>query len=186
MRFRVPPRAAATASEPAADRNSHAPANSRRPASISAREKSKPATLVGEWSFLSAAGSVASLPRAGRSPLPAASECRQVEPDQRARPASAPSARTSDTPGRDPGADLFPRRRPGSCSSSPGYGYAAAAKSKVSAWTRLIHDYLHGRLGRVYVPSTPATGSESVDDAIFDTLGKAAVSHQIVLTKCDQ
>jgi len=70
----------------------------------------------------------------------------------------------------------------------PGYGYAAAAKSKVSAWTRLIHDYLHGRpvLGRVYVLIDARHGLKSVDDAILDTLGKAAVSHQIVLTKCDQ
>ena len=70
----------------------------------------------------------------------------------------------------------------------PGYGYAAAAKSKVSAWTRLIHDYLHGRatLARVYVLIDARHGLKSVDDAILDTLGKAAVSHQIVLTKCDQ
>ena len=35
----------------------------------------------------------------------------------------------------------------------PGYGYAAAAKTKVAAWTGLIHDYLRGRatLARVYV-----------------------------------
>jgi len=29
-------------------------------------------------------------------------------------------------------------------------------------------------------------GFKSADDAILDTLGKAAVSHQVVLTKCDQ
>src|SRR4029077_21163289 len=70
----------------------------------------------------------------------------------------------------------------------PGYGYAAAAKSKVSAWTRLIHDYLQGRavLGRVYVLIDARHGFKSADDTILDTLGKAAVSHQIVLTKCDQ
>ena len=35
----------------------------------------------------------------------------------------------------------------------PGYGYAAAAKTKVKAWTDLIHAYLRGRqsLARVYV-----------------------------------
>ena len=70
----------------------------------------------------------------------------------------------------------------------PGYGYAAAAKSKVAAWTRLIHDYLHGRaaLGRVYVLIDARHGLKTVDEAILDTLGEAAVSYEIVLTKCDQ
>ena len=70
----------------------------------------------------------------------------------------------------------------------PGYGYAAAAKSKVTAWTRLIHDYLHGRaaLGRVYVLIDARHGLKAVDEAILDTLGEAAVSYQIVLTKCDE
>ena len=70
----------------------------------------------------------------------------------------------------------------------PGYGYAAAAKSKVTAWTRLIHDYLHGRaaLGRVYVLIDARHGLKSVDEATLDTLGEAAVSYEIVLTKCDQ
>ena len=70
----------------------------------------------------------------------------------------------------------------------PGYGYAAAAKTKVAAWTRLIHDYLHGRatLARVYVLIDARHGLKTADDAILDTLGKAAVSHEIVLTKCDQ
>jgi GTP-binding protein len=70
----------------------------------------------------------------------------------------------------------------------PGYGYAAAAKSKVAAWTKLIHDYLHGRatLARVYVLVDARHGLKTADDAILDTLGQAAVSHEIVLTKCDQ
>ena len=70
----------------------------------------------------------------------------------------------------------------------PGYGYAAAAKSKVTAWTRLIHDYLHGRaaLGRVYVLVDARHGLKTVDEGILDALGEAAVSYEIVLTKCDQ
>ena len=69
-----------------------------------------------------------------------------------------------------------------------GYGYAAAAKSKVAAWTDLIRDYLHGRaaLGRVYVLIDARHGLKTADAVIFDTLGQAAVSYQIVLTKCDQ
>ena len=66
----------------------------------------------------------------------------------------------------------------------PGYGYAAAAKSKIVSWTRLIHDYLHGRatLARVYVLVDARHGLKPPDDTILDTLGKAAVSHEIVLT----
>ena len=62
------------------------------------------------------------------------------------------------------------------------------AKSKVAAWTTLIHDYLQGRatLARVYVLIDARHGLKDADDAILDTLGKAAVSHEIVLTKCDQ
>jgi len=70
----------------------------------------------------------------------------------------------------------------------PGYGYAAAAKSKISAWTRLVHDYLRGRaaLARVYLLIDARHGLKAVDEDILDTLGAAAVSYEIVLTKCDQ
>src|SRR5690606_29330919 len=69
----------------------------------------------------------------------------------------------------------------------PGYGFAAAPKSKITAWTTLIHDYLRGRrnLARVYVLIDARHGLKTTDDAVFDTLGAAAVSHQIVLTKTD-
>jgi GTP-binding protein len=70
----------------------------------------------------------------------------------------------------------------------PGYGYAAAAKTKVKAWTDLIHAYLRGRrsLARVYVLIDARHGLKAADDGVLGTLGEAAVSHQIVLTKADQ
>jgi GTP-binding protein len=70
----------------------------------------------------------------------------------------------------------------------PGYGYAAVPKAKVEAWTSLIHDYLRGRanLARVYVLVDARHGLKDTDGEVFDTLGAAAVSHQIVLTKADQ
>jgi GTP-binding protein len=70
----------------------------------------------------------------------------------------------------------------------PGYGYAAAAKSKVKAWTALIHDFLKGRanLARVYVLIDARHGLKPVDDGVLATLDKAAVNYQIVLTKADQ
>jgi GTP-binding protein len=69
----------------------------------------------------------------------------------------------------------------------PGYGYAAVGKEKVAAWTRLIHDYLRGRsnLMRVYVLIDARHGLKDVDGAVLETLDKAAVSYQIVLTKGD-
>lgn len=145
--------------------------------------------FASEWNFLSAAGSIASLPRAaglevafaGRSNVGKSSLVNALT-GRRAL------ARTSNTPGRTQELIFFGGAGRLVLVDLPGYGYAAAAKSKVTAWTRLIHDYLHGRaaLGRVYVLIDARHGLKTVDEAILDTLGKAAVSHEIVLTKCDQ
>jgi GTP-binding protein len=61
----------------------------------------------------------------------------------------------------------------------PGYGYAAVSKTKVAAWTALIHAFLHGRanLARVYLLVDSRHGLKPVDDGVLDTLGQAAVSH---------
>ncbi len=69
----------------------------------------------------------------------------------------------------------------------PGYGYAAASKSKIAAWTGLIHDYLRGRanLARVYVLIDARHGLKDGDDNVLEALGAAAVSYQIVLTKAE-
>jgi GTP-binding protein len=97
-------------------------------------------------------------------------------------------ARTSNTPGRTQELIFFGGPDKLVLVDMPGYGYAATAKSKVAAWTKLIHDFLRGRatLARVYVLIDARHGLKDTDDAILDTLGKAAVSHEIVLTKCDQ
>jgi GTP-binding protein len=70
----------------------------------------------------------------------------------------------------------------------PGYGFAAVEKQKVQAWTQLIHDYLRGRasLARVYVLIDARHGIKPVDEAVLETLGTAAVSYQVVLTKADE
>lgn len=142
-----------------------------------------------EWTFLSAAGSVASLPRpggvevafAGRSNVGKSSLINALT-GRRAL------ARISHTPGRTQELIFFGGPDRLVLVDLPGYGYAAAAKSKVKAWTRLIHDYLHGRssLARVYLLIDARHGLKTIDEAILDTLGQAAVSHEIVLTKCDQ
>jgi GTP-binding protein len=145
--------------------------------------------FAGEWAFLSAASSIDSLPRArgleiafaGRSNVGKSSLINALT-------GRKALARTSNTPGRTQELIFFSGGSPLVVVDLPGYGYAAAAKSKVTAWTRLIHDYLHGRaaLGRVYVLIDARHGLKTADEAILGTLGRAAVSHQIVLTKSDQ
>jgi len=145
--------------------------------------------FAGEWNFLSAAGSTASLPRpdglevafAGRSNVGKSSLINALT-GRRAL------ARTSNTPGRTQELIFFGGKSRLVLVDLPGYGYAAAAKSKIAAWTGLIDAYLRGRaaLARVYVLLDARHGLKPADEAILDTLGKAAVSHEIVLTKCDQ
>jgi GTP-binding protein len=70
----------------------------------------------------------------------------------------------------------------------PGYGYAQAPKSHVDAWTKLVFDYLKGRvtLKRVYVLIDSRHGIKKNDEDVLTLLDKAAVSYQIVLTKTDK
>jgi GTP-binding protein len=145
--------------------------------------------FAGEWNFRSAAGSLTSLPPmtgpevafAGRSNVGKSSLINALT-GRRAL------ARTSNTPGRTQELIFFGGAQPLILVDLPGYGYAAAAKTKVAAWTKLIHDYLHGRatLARVYVLVDARHGLKAADDPILDTLGEAAVSHEVVLTKSDE
>jgi GTP-binding protein len=97
-------------------------------------------------------------------------------------------ARTSNTPGRTQEIIFFEGPDELRLADMPGYGYAEAPKSKVKAWTELIHSYLQGRanLARVYVLIDARHGIKEADKPALEMLRKAAVSHQIVLTKCDQ
>jgi len=145
--------------------------------------------FAGEWNFLSAASSLSSLPTptgseiafAGRSNVGKSSLINALT-GRRAL------ARTSHTPGRTQELIFFGGPQRLVLVDMPGYGYAAAAKSKVAGWSKLITDYLRGRaaLARVYVLIDARHGLKATDDPILDTLGEAAVSHEIVLTKCDQ
>ena len=146
--------------------------------------------FAADWNFVSAAGSLESVPRMGAPEIAFAGRSNVGKSSLiNALTGRKALARTSNTPGRTQELIFFgePDGRL-ALVDMPGYGYAAAAKSKVAAWTSLIHDYLRGRatLARVYVLIDARHGLKPVDDAILDTLGSAAVSHEIVLTKCDQ
>lgn len=70
----------------------------------------------------------------------------------------------------------------------PGYGFAKAPKDVVEKWTRLTRAFLRGRvnLKRVYLLIDSRHGLKPVDNAIMDVFDEAAVSYQLVLTKCDK
>lgn len=106
-------------------------------------------------------------------------------------------ARTSNTPGRTQELNYFiPDGYSGTegdlpplaVVDMPGYGYAKAPKQEVERWTRLVFDYLRGRvtLKRVYVLIDSRHGIKDNDREVLDLLEKAAMSYQIVLTKTDK
>ncbi len=145
--------------------------------------------LTGDWQFVAAAGSAVSLPPmrgveiafAGRSNVGKSSLINALT-------GRKSLARTSRTPGRTQELIFFSAGGRLNIVDMPGYGYAAAAKSKIAAWTELIQAYLRGRanLARIYVLVDARHGLKDTDDQVFEALGQAAVSHQIVLTKCDE
>lgn len=97
-------------------------------------------------------------------------------------------ARASNTPGRTQSLNYFEVPEQFYIVDLPGYGYAAAPEKTVQAWTRLIHDYLRGRvqLARVFLLIDARHGIKDVDAKIMKMLDSAAVSYQIVLTKIDK
>jgi GTP-binding protein len=144
--------------------------------------------FAANWDFVAAASSDVSLPPmrgveiafAGRSNVGKSSLVNAIT-NRKAL------ARTSRTPGRTQELIFFNGGSELNIVDMPGYGYAAAAKSKVTAWTGTITAYLRGRanLARVYVLIDSRHGLKDTDDAMFKELSNSAVSHQVILTKCD-
>jgi GTP-binding protein len=145
--------------------------------------------FAGDWQFAWAAGSAVALPKmrgveiafAGRSNVGKSSLINALT-GRRAL------ARTSRTPGRTQELIFFTGPSQLVLVDMPGYGYAAASKAKVKAWTTLIHAFLQGRanLARVYLLVDARHGLKPIDDDVLGTLDKAAVNYQIVLTKADE
>ena len=144
--------------------------------------------FAGDWQFVAASGTQASLPVmrgveiafAGRSNVGKSSLINALT-------GRKALARTSNTPGRTQELIFFRGSDALTLVDMPGYGHAAASKQKIAAWTALIDAFLRGRanLARVYVLVDARHGLKDTDNPTLDALGNAAVSHQIVLTKCD-
>ena len=97
-------------------------------------------------------------------------------------------ARISNTPGRTRQINLFTADAGVVIADLPGYGHARAPKREIARWTRTVFDYLRGRsrLRRVYLLVDGRHGLKANDGEALDILDAAAVSWQIVLTKCDK
>ena len=97
-------------------------------------------------------------------------------------------ARTSNTPGRTQEINFFELGNRLMMADLPGYGFAAAPKDKVAAWTDVIKLYLKGRpnLRRALVLVDARHGFKAVDRTIMKLMDDSAVSYQIVLTKTDK
>jgi len=97
-------------------------------------------------------------------------------------------ARTSNTPGRTREVNFFNAGGRLMLADLPGYGYARVSKSEVNAWTRLIEDYLRGRvqLRRCCLLIDARHGLKDSDRTAMKMMDQAAQNYQIVLTKCDK
>lgn len=102
-------------------------------------------------------------------------------------------ARTSKEPGRTQALNLFELELAHAPTQlrlvdMPGYGYAKVPKSMVEGWTKLIQNYLKGRvnLRRVILLIDARHGFKPKDVDVLTLLDIAGVSTRVVLTKCDK
>ncbi|TMJ55273.1 MAG: YihA family ribosome biogenesis GTP-binding protein [Alphaproteobacteria bacterium] len=131
--------------------------------------------FAAEWRFVAAAGSLGVLPVlegvevafAGRSNVGKSSLVNALT-GRRAL------ARISRTPGRTQELIFFSSGQSLRLVDLPGYGYAAAPKQKIAAWTGLIQAYIAGRanLARVYILIDARHRLKNADAPLLDMLTK--------------
>ena len=97
-------------------------------------------------------------------------------------------ARVSNTPGRTREINFFRLGDALMLADLPGYGFARASKAESERWAALIFEYLRGRpnLRRVILLIDSRRGLLPNDIELMTLLDRAAVSYQLVLTKCDK
>ena len=97
-------------------------------------------------------------------------------------------ARVSQTPGRTREINFFNLGGKLMLVDLPGYGYAKASRALAQEWQTLAFAYMSGRatLARIVLLIDARRGIMSSDLAVMELLDRAAVSYELVLTKCDE
>ena len=144
--------------------------------------------FAGECRFAAAAGSLARIPPgvapevafAGRSNVGKSSLLNALT-------GRHALARVSATPGRTRELIFFDLAGRLMLVDMPGYGYAKAPQMLAREWQGLMLAYLRGRadLRRVLLLLDARHPQKPSDEAVMAILDKAAVTFQLVLTKCD-
>jgi GTP-binding protein len=97
-------------------------------------------------------------------------------------------ARISNTPGRTRQINFFELGGRLVLVDLPGYGFAAAPKAEIAAWTALMRHYLRGRanLVRACLLIDARHGVMAADRPLLQLCDEAGLSYQAVLTKTDK
>ncbi|MBS0236376.1 MAG: YihA family ribosome biogenesis GTP-binding protein [Proteobacteria bacterium] len=97
-------------------------------------------------------------------------------------------ARTSGHPGHTRQLNFFLLDTQFYIVDMPGYGYAAAPKSEIARWRRLINNYLQNRasLRRLYILVDSRHGLKPSDIQMLELVAQYPVSTQIIFTKVDK
>jgi GTP-binding protein len=141
------------------------------------------------WQFVKGVPNLSVLPAAERTEICLAGRSNVGKSSLINRLVGHRLARTSNTPGRTQELNFYAAAGVSlSIVDLPGYGFAAAPKARVEAWTQLVRDYLRGRasLARALLLIDARRGLTPPDLDIMRLMDEAAVSYQGVLTKADK